>query len=105
MHVQELINKINHRESLNEEELHWIVNTCGIYTEKGHNDKDYYYMSTLCKLDNIYIVINWDKRIAKNRKNKYYQPFLVTKIETKYLHHIFLDDGTSYVLTFDKSIV
>ena len=105
MHVQELINKINHRESLNEEELHWIVDTCGIYTEKGRNDKDYYYMSTLCKLDNIYIVINWDKRIAKNRKNKYYQPFLVTKIETKYLHHVFLDDGTSYVLTFDKPIV
>ena len=58
MNIKDIIKKIKNREYLEDNELNYIIKTCGIYIEKEYKDNNYYYISTLCKLDNIYIIIN-----------------------------------------------
>lgn len=105
MNIKDIIKKIKNKEYLEDNELNYIINTYSIYTEKGYKDNNYYYISALCKLDDIYIVINWDKSLNKKLKTKYYQPIRVTKIKIKYLHIITLEDNSSYAITTNKKLI
>lgn len=105
MNIKDIIKKIKNREYLEDNELNYIIKTYSIYTEKEYKDNNYYYISTLCKLDNIYIIINWDKSLNKKLKTKYYQPIRVTKIKTKYLHIITLEDNSSCAITINKKLI
>lgn len=105
MNIKDIIKKIKNREYLEDNELKCITKAYSIYTEKGYKDNYYYYMSTLCKLDNIYIIIHWDKSLNKKLKTKYYQPIRITKIKTKYLHIITLEDNSSCAITTNKKLI
>ena len=105
MNIKDIIKKIKNKEYLEDNELSYIINIYSIYTEKEYKDNYYYYMSTLCKLDDIYIIINWDKNLNKKLKTKYYQPIKVTKIKTKYLHIITLEDNSSCTITTNKKLI
>ena len=105
MNIKNIIKKIKNKEYLEDNELSYIINIYSIYTEKEYKDNNYYYMSTLCKLDDIYIIINWDKSLNKKLKTKYYQPIRVTKIKTKYLHIITLEDNSSCAITTNKKLI
>ena len=102
--IKDIINKIKNKEYLDDNKLEYIINTYGIYTETGYETDYCYYMSTLCKLNNLYIVIYWDKNLNKRKKTKYYQPIIVTNIKTKYLHIITLEDNSSYAITVDDKL-
>ena len=105
MNIKYIIKKIKNKEHLEDNELNYIINIYSIYTEKEYKDNYYYYMSTLCKLDDIYIIINWDKSLNKKLKTKYYQPIRVTKVKTKYLHIITLEDNSSCAITTNKKLI
>lgn len=105
MNIKDIIKKIKNKEHLKDNELSYIIKTYSIYTEKGYKDNYYYYMSALCKLNNIYIIIYWDKSLNKKLKTKYYQPIKVTKIKTKYLHIITLEDNSSCAITTNKKLI
>lgn len=105
MNIKDIIKKIKNREYLEDNELKCIIKTYSIYTEKGYKDNNYYYMSALCKLDNIYIIIYWDKSLNKKLKTKYYQPIRVIKMRTKYLHIITLEDNSSCAITTSKKLI
>lgn len=105
MNIKNIIKKIKNKEHLEDNELSYIIKTYSTYTEKGYKDSYYYYMSALCKLDNIYIIINWDKNLNKKLKTKYYQPIRVTKVKTKYLHIITLEDNSSCAITTNKKLI
>lgn len=104
MNIKDIIKKIKNKEHLEDNELSYIIKTYSIYTEKEYKD-NYYYMSALCKLNNIYIVIYWDKSLNKKLKTKYYQPIRVTKVKTKYLHIITLEDNSSCAITTNKKLI
>ena len=105
MNIKNIIKKIKNKEYLEDNELSYIINIYSIYTEKEYKDNYYYYMSALCKLDDIYIIINWDKSLNKKLKTKYYQPIRITKIKTKYLHIITLEDNSSCAITTNKKLI
>ena len=105
MNIKNIIKKIKNKKYLENNELNYIIKTYSIYTEKGYKDNNYYYMSALCKLDNIYIIVNWDKSLNKKLKTKYYQPIRVTKVKTKYLHIITLEDNSSCAITVNKELI
>lgn len=105
MNIKDIIKKIKNKEYLEDNELNYIISTYNIYTEKGYKDNNYYYMSVLCKLNDIYIVIYWDKSLNKKLKTKYYQPIRVTKVKTKYLHIITLEDNSSCAITTNKKLI
>lgn len=104
MDIKNIINKIKNKEELDDNELSYIIDTYSIYTEKGYRDDYYYYMSALCKLNDLYVVIYWDKNLNKRKKTKHYQPIIVTNIKTKYLHIITLEDNSSYAITVDNKL-
>lgn len=105
MNIKNIIKKIKNKEHLEDNELNYIIKTYSIYTEKGYKDNYYYYMSALCKLNDTYIVIYWDKSLNKKLKTKYYQPIRVIKVRTKYLHIITLEDNSSYAITINKKLI
>lgn len=105
MNIKDIINKIKNKEHLDDSELEHIINTYGIYTETGYETDYCYYMSTLCKLEDLYVVIYWDKNLNKRKKIKRYQPIIVTNMKTKYLHIITLEDNSSYAITTDKRVI
>lgn len=105
MNIKNIIKKIKNKKYLEDNELNYIIKTYSIYTEKGYKDNYYYYMSALCKLDDIYIVIYWNKNLNKKLKTKYYQPIRITKIKTKYLHIITLEDNSSCAITTNKKLI
>lgn len=104
MDIKNIINKIKNKKHLDDNKLEYIINTYGIYTETGYETDYCHYMSTLCKLDDLYIVIYWDKNLNKRKKTKYYQPIIITNIKTKYLHIITLEDNSSYAITVDNKL-
>lgn len=100
---RKLLNKIKHKESLNIRELCDIIFECDIYTEEGDDDRWYRYMSTISKLDDTYVVTNWEKGLTEYQDNEYDEnPIIVTKIETEeikmYWHTIHLEDDTTLVV-------
>lgn len=105
MNIKDIINKIKNKEHLDDNELEHIIKMYSIYTEEGHRNNYYFYMSALCKLEDLYVVIYWDKNLNKKLKTKYYQPMVVINMETRYLHIITLEDDSLFTITADKRVI
>lgn len=104
---EEIANKIKNKEPLSRDEYDWIVFECGVYKE-GYRDGQYKYISTLSKLGNTYILVNWDRDLTGNGGTIYKYPIIVTDIKTTkvqcYRHIVSLEDGSSYMIETSSDI-
>ena len=104
---REILAKIKRKESLSKEELRDIIFEYDIHTEKGSDGRWYRHMSTVSKLDDTYVVTNWQCGLTEYQENEYdEEPAIVTEVKTEeikiYRHTICLDDDTTLVVTNHK---
>ena len=103
-YMEEILNKIKNKESLDQEELWNVLFEYDIYTEEEDDDRWYRYMSTISKLNNTYVVTNWKKGLTEYQDSEYDgNPIIVTEVKTEeikmYRHTIYLDDDTTLIIT------
>lgn len=103
-HQKEILNKIKHKEPLSREELYDVIFQYDVYTKENGDDRWYRYMSTISKLDNTYVVTNWNHGLTEYQEDEYDEnPIIVTKIKTEevkmYRHTFYLDGSTFFIVT------
>ena len=101
---RKILNKIKHKEPLSKEELYDVIFQYGIYTKEGSNSRWYRYMSTISKLDDTYVVTNWNHGLTECQEDEYDEdPIIVTKVKTEeikmYQHTFYLDNNTTLIIT------
>ena len=101
-YMEEILNKIKNKESLSRDDYYWLIYECDVYTEEGDNDGYYEFNSTLSKLNNTYVLTNWNYDLTGDRGNEYEYPIIVKDIKTEevssYKHIINLEDGSSFII-------
>lgn len=100
---KELLGKIKRKEPLDVGELRDIIFEYDIHTEEGSDGRWCRYMSTISKLNDTYVITNWEMGLTEYQDNEYNEdPVIVTEIETEeikmYRHTIHLDDDTTLIV-------